>query len=267
VPMTPNEDPPPTLRARREPPRYRRVAVRRVEHVSPRLVRVTLTGGELDGFGFDEPAASVRLLIPTPGTDELVMPSWNGNEFLLPDGSRPTIRTLTPVRADPDSCELEVDIVVHEGGTASGWAAGAAPGAPAAVSGPGRGYDVDPDADAFLLAGDETAIPAIRQVLEAVPATTPVHVAIEIARPDARLDLPDHPAADVRWCDLTPGADPGDALLDAVRHTEVLPGTKVWAAGEAAAMQRIRRHLFDERGLTRADATIRGYWKRGRRGE
>ena len=35
-------------------------------------------------------------------------------------------------------------------------------------------------------------------------------------------------------------------------------------AGEAAAVQRIRRHLFEDRGLTRAQATVRGYWKRGR---
>jgi NADPH-dependent ferric siderophore reductase len=41
----------------------------------------------------------------------------------------------------------------------------------------------------------------------------------------------------------------------------------VWAAGEAAAMQRIRRHLFDEREVPRAQATVRGYWKHGRRGD
>jgi len=35
----------------------------------------------------------------------------------------------------------------------------------------------------------------------------------------------------------------------------------VWVAGEAAAVHRIRRHLFDERGLPRRQATIRGYWK------
>jgi NADPH-dependent ferric siderophore reductase len=38
----------------------------------------------------------------------------------------------------------------------------------------------------------------------------------------------------------------------------------VWAAGEAAAMQRLRRHLFDERGVPRSAAVVRGYWKRGR---
>ena len=39
------------------------------------------------------------------------------------------------------------------------------------------------------------------------------------------------------------------------------PDTRVWAAGEAGAMQRIRRHLFEERNLPRSRASIRGYWK------
>ena len=37
-------------------------------------------------------------------------------------------------------------------------------------------------------------------------------------------------------------------------------------AGEAAAVQRIRKHLFDERDLPRSHCTVRGYWKHGRAG-
>jgi NADPH-dependent ferric siderophore reductase len=251
-------------RLRREPPRFRPVAVQRVEHVSPRLVRVTLTGAELEGFAVEQPAASVRLLLPSPGTDELVMPTWNGNEFLLPDGRRPTIRTLTPRRADPAANELAVDIVVHGGGAASTWAEAASPGTPAAVSGPGRGYAIDSDAPGFLLAGDETAIPAISQLLEVLPSDRPVLVLIEAAHPDAHMDLPDPGGATVAWHDLPPGAPPGDALVAAIQATDIATGTRVWAAGEAAAVQRIRRHLFEERDIPRSHATIRGYWKHGR---
>lgn len=255
------------VRTRREPPRFRRVAVRRVEHLSPRLVQVTLAGAELAGLTVDQPAASVRLLLPSPGADELVMPSWTGNEFLLPDGRRPTIRTLTPRRVDPDGPALDVQIVVHGGGMASQWAAAAEPGTPAAVSGPGRGYMVDPDAPAFLLAGDETAIPAIGQLLEHLPNETPVQVHIEVAEPDGRLRLTGHPRASVEWHDLPSGPPAGDALVTAVREAELADGSRVWAAGEAAAVQRIRRHLFDDRGLARTQTAIRGYWNHGRTGD
>jgi len=256
-----------TRRLRREPPAFRQVEVRRVERVSPRMVRVTVSGPELAAFTVEHPAASVRVLLPSSGATGVVVPSWNGNEFLLPDGRRPTIRTFTPWRVDPEALELDVGIVVHGGGVASEWAASAEPGRPAAISGPGRGYTVDRDAPAYLVAGDETAIPAITQVLDAIPDETPVQVRIEVAHADGRLALPEHPGATVQWFDLPPGAPPGDALGAAVRDVDLPDGARVWAAGEAAAVQRIRRHLFDDRGLARAQTSVRGYWKHGRAGD
>jgi NADPH-dependent ferric siderophore reductase len=231
------------------------------------MLRVTLAGPELDGLTVEHPAASVRLLLPRPADRELVVPAWNGNEFLLADGRRPVIRTFTPRHLDTEARELDLDIVLHGRGAAAGWAEAVEPGDPAAISGPGRGYVVDRDAPAFLLAGDESAIPAISQLLEALPAETPTQVCIEVAQPDARLALPAHPRAAVEWRDLPSGAAPGDALVAAVRDADLAVGTRVWVAGEAAAVQRIRRHLFDERNVPRAETSVRGYWQRGRRGD
>ncbi len=228
------------------------------------MVGVTLGGEELRDLTVDEPAASVRLLLPSPGRHELVMPTWTGNEFLLDDGRRPAIRTFTPRRVDAEALELDLEIVVHGSGIASAWAESAGPGDVAAVSGPGRGYVVDREAPGFLLAGDETAIPAIGQLLESLPADKPVRVVIEVAHPGGRLELPRHPGAAVEWRVLSPAAPPGDALVTGVREATLAPGTRVWVAGEAAAVQRIRRYLFEERGLPRAQTTIRGYWKHGR---
>jgi NADPH-dependent ferric siderophore reductase len=260
----------PTARLRREPPVFRPVTVEAVTPVTPRLVRVTVGGPKLDGLVIDQPAASVRLLLPSPGSGELVMPAWNGNEFLLPGGGRPAIRTLTPLRLDPAAPRLDLEIVVHEGGAASAWARAAKPGDEAAVSGPGRGYPVDADAPGFLLAGDESAIPAIGQLLETLPEDKPVRVVVEVADAEARLDLPAHPGATVEWRDLPAGAPPGDTLVAAVTGAagaELPAGTRIWAAGEAAAMQRIRRHLLEERQIPRSETWIRGYWKHGRAGD
>ena len=255
----------PTGRIRREPPAFRQVAVAGVTPLTPRLIRVTVGGAELDGLVIEQPAASVRLLLPAPGSTELVMPTWQGNEFRLPDGSRPTIRTLTPLRLD--STTLDLEIVVHDGGAASAWAQAARPGDRAAISGPGRGYPIDAEASGFVLGGDESAIPAISQLLEALPADKPVHVIVEVADPAARLELPKHPAATVDWYDRPAGAPAGDSLVAAIVSADLAPGTRIWAAGEAAAMQRIRRHLLDERNLPRSETWIRGYWKAGRAGD
>jgi NADPH-dependent ferric siderophore reductase len=258
---------PPPVRSRREPPAFRRVAVTAVTTITPRLVRVAVAGPELKGLVIEQPAASVRLLLPPAGSHDLVMPTWEGNEFLLLDGGRPAIRTLTPLRLDTEAHRLDLEIVVHEGGRASAWALAAGEGDEVALSGPGRGYPIDAGASAFLLGGDESALPAITQLLEVLPADKPVRVLIEVADPAARLDLPHHPNATVDWLDLPDGAPPGDTLVTAVTGADVEDGTRVWAAGEAAAVQRIRRHLFDDRGLPRSATWIRGYWKHGRPGD
>jgi NADPH-dependent ferric siderophore reductase len=256
-----------TTRIRREPPAFRTVAVRETMRLSPRLIRIGLGGPALAGFALSEPAASVRLLFPSPGANELAMPTWNGNEFLLADGNRPAIRTLTPRRFDETTLALDVEIVLHGSGIAAQWAARAQPGDTVAVSGPGRGYTVDASAPAFVLAGDETAMPAIAQLLETIPAGATIDVHIEVAEDVARIALPEHPGTTIVWHDAVAGAPPGEALVDAIRTAVIADDARVWAAGEAAAMQRIRRHLFDDRGVARGRTTIRGYWKVGRGGD
>ena len=248
---------------RRQPPRFRRVRVRDVEFVTPRLARVTVGGPELEGLTVAEPAASVRLLLPDPG-EGLAIPTWAGNEFLRADGTRPTIRTFTPRRFDPGTRELDLEIVVHGEGAAADWVRSAAPGDEAAVSGTGRGYTIDPTAASYVLAGDETALSAIGQLIEHLAPGVAIRALVEIADPAARIDLPDHPGLTVEW--PAERSRPGDALLAALADTPIDGKTRVWVAGEAGAMFRIRRHLFDERGLGRDTVTVRGYWKHGRRG-
>ncbi|MFM8303178.1 MAG: siderophore-interacting protein [Actinomycetota bacterium] len=257
----------PAARVRRAPPPLRTVTVRTTEAIGPRLRRVTVAGPALVGFPVPLPAASVRLLVPSPGSDALVLPEWTGNEFLLPDGRRPALRTLTPRRVDPDTGEIDVDVVLHGAGVLSAWAAAAVPGAACAVSGPGRGYAIDADAHAFLLVGDESAVPAITQLLEALPCAAAVRVHVEVGAPEGRTTLPAHPGATVTWHDLADPGDPGAAMVAAVRAETIGADDRIWVAGEAASVQRIRRHLFEERGVPRARATFRGYWKRGRLGD
>jgi NADPH-dependent ferric siderophore reductase len=249
---------------RREPPPLRRVVVVRRQAVTPHLQRVTLGGPELAGLDPGLPAASVRLLLPRDGV--LVLPTWTGNEFLQPDGTRPALRTLTPRRWDGARGELDVEIVLHDDSPLTRWAASATPGAVAALSGTGRGFAIDAAATHFVLAGDESALPAMSVLLEALPPTATVTVLAEVARPDARFPLPDHPGATVTWRDLPAGDAPGEALVVAVHDAVVAPDARVWVAGEAAAVQRIRGHLFDDRSLPRAHCTVRGYWKHGRSG-
>ena len=268
-----------TIRSRREPPSFRHATVVAVEPRSARLVRLTLAGPDLHDLDIGLPAASVRLLVPDAAeravagggaAGPVALPTWNGNEFLRADGTRPPIRTLTPIRLDPATDQLDVEVVLHGAGPLSTWVGDDPLGDPTAISGTGRGYTIDPDAAAFVLAGDESALPAITVLLDALamaaPAT-PVTVIVEAVAPVVMVELPAHPAATTTWVDLEPDDRPGDALGRAVRALELVPDARIWAAGEAAGVHRIRQHLFDERGLTRSHAVVRGYWKVGRGGD
>ncbi|NNF63222.1 MAG: siderophore-interacting protein [Acidimicrobiia bacterium] len=250
---------------RREPPPLVPVVVAARDELTPRLLQLTFEGDGLATMAAPEPASSVRLLVPSPGTDELVTPKWNGNEFLLDDGTRPALRTFTPLRVDRDAGRLDLQIVRHPGGAVSTWAEHATLGAEAAISGPGSGYTIDEDAERFILLGDETAIPAISDLLGVIPHDAAVEVHIEIVQPDARLPLSEYPNASVTWHVGDEGAVPGGRLVEVVHGFDgLLETTRLWAAGEAASMHAIRKHVFKSLHVPRSQATIRGYWKPAR---
>lgn len=249
-------------RLRREPPPLLPVVVVDRVELSPRLLRLTFAGEGLGGLVVDEPAASVRLLVPTPATGDLVIPEWDGNEFLLPDGSRPALRTFTPLRVDNEAARLDLEIVRHPGGAISDWAETVEPGAPAAISGPGSGYRFPGDAQRLLILADETALPAAAQLATTAPATMLLSIHIEVVSEDAVIDVDRRDGDSLEWHVTEPGAVPGARLVDVVRSLDALPvGTDVWAAGEASVMHAVRTHLFDSLGVDRKRATIRGYWK------
>jgi NADPH-dependent ferric siderophore reductase len=250
---------------RREPPPFRIAQVAQIEARSPYLTRITLTGPALEGFDPGLPAASVRLLLGSD-TTRVMLPIWNRNEFLLADGSRPIIRTLTPLRFEPDSLNLVIEVVRHGQGPLSQWADTTKSGDWVAVSGPGRGYEIDTAARLFLLAGDESAVPAINTILAAIPADAEIRVLVEVGDLDASVDLPAHPRATVRWLKRENGSRSGTALRAAIEELQLDRDARVWVAGEAAAMQKIRRHFFDDREVPRSNAVIRGYWKHDRAG-
>lgn len=257
----------PRVPVRREPPRFRAARVVAYEPRSTSMQRLTLAGPELVGLERGDAASSVRLLLPADD-GELELPSWNGNEFLLDDGRRARIRTLTPlaVRDDGASAELDVDVVLHGDSPLTRWARAATPGTPAAVSGTGSGYVAPEGTTSLVVLGDESAVPAVTTLLEDLPPELSVDVVLEHRHDAEPVELPDRDGASVRWVVSAPDAAPCDALVAAASNLEPPAGSQVWAAGEAAGVQRLRRRFFDELGMSRRGSSIRGYWKHGREG-
>jgi len=252
--------------------------VLRTEQVMPHMIRVVLGGNGFNTFTPSEFTDSyVKLIFLPAGADVAALPqpltldSFAG----LPAATQPVLRTITVRHADPAARELAVDIVVHgEHGVAGPWAATAQPGQPLYVMGPSGAYAPDPSADWHLLAGDETALPAISAALEALPADAIGQVFIEVAGPEDELSLTAPEGVQVNWlyrggrADLVGEDRAGDfaPLVEAVKTAFWMPGqVHAFVHGEAqAVMHNLRHYIRKERGVDAKWASISGYWRRGR---
>jgi NADPH-dependent ferric siderophore reductase len=239
VTETPASRPP----RRRRPPRP--VEVVSVSKMTPRLVSVLVRGDALDGFRIEAPTSHVKVFLPADGQDA------------------PVVRTYTPVRFDEATKTLELQFVLHGAGPASEWAERAKPGDKLAIAGPGGRFVLDETAVHWWLAADESAIPAVATLLEALPATAAADVHIEVADADDEIAFDSPAKTTVTWHHRrSPGAF-GAELDQAARGAQIPPGARIWVACEATAMRGIRRYFRTERGLPPSSLVTRGYWRLG----
>ena len=209
-------------------------------------------------------ASHLKVFLPEPGRREVELPPADENGLMViePGRPRPLTRTFTPLRWD-EAARLDVEFLLHGHGPAAQWAAGARAGDTLAVSQPRRTYEVLPDTGWLLLAGDESALPAITTMLRGFDPGLTIELLVEVADSSFEVSLPVHPGVRVRW--LPRGTTrPGSVLTDAVVAWTPPPGPgQVWAACEARAVRGIRAHLLGSLGLPRERVLTRGYWYEG----
>lgn len=251
---------PPPARPR---PTLRQVAVKRVERITPGVVRVTLAGDALAGFEITRQAGHVRIWFPQAGRAAPLMPQQTDNGPVMPEGvQRPDSRVYTPRIWDPSARELSVDFIVHGSGPGSTWAEAAKPGDRVVMAGPGGRFNVDPEAAWYLLGADQTGLPGLVTVLEALPASIPAQVFVEVEDASEVQPLPAGDNVRVTW--LHRKGAMGEALRDAIAGVELPadPRGRVWVAAESSIVHAIRRGLL-ERGIDRTAMHTHGYWKQG----
>lgn len=206
--------------------------------------------------------------------------------------------------------EIDIDFVLHVsredgklvGGPASVWAAEAEPGQQITMIGPNK-HLVKPDyagiefkpgsARRILLAGDETAAPAICSILETLPPGMTGNAFIEVPSVDDIQGSFTRSGVSVQW--LPRGSRPhGELLGTAVRGAVAIPAAGAvvagqepedvnidetilwepaqaadapfyaWLAGEAGTIKELRRYLVRDAGINRKQVSFMGYWRRGK---
>ncbi|WP_120003900.1 siderophore-interacting protein [Nesterenkonia muleiensis] len=203
--------------------------VARVVRLSPHFLRVTVTGEELEHFGpagsGDSPAAwdqRIKLFLPREdgSLPELglfadppaPMMQWYNAWRQLDDDQRNPIRTYTVRAIRTHVREVDIDFVIHvepDGGSgpAAGWAVSAEPGDELVIIGPDRrseqsggGIDFTPgSAHDLLLAGDETAVPAICAILESLPEHYHGEAYLEVPAAEDVLEVASRSSVRIHW--------------------------------------------------------------------
>ncbi|GAB2751630.1 hypothetical protein GCM10027174_28130 [Salinifilum aidingensis] len=313
--LTPVDRTPPST----EKPSYRvfEVVVARVHRLSPGFVRITFRGPDLETFGPAGCDQRIKVVLPRAGRDVRDMDTgadWYSTWSAMPEETRPVLRTYT-VRAHRRTelgTEVDVDFVLHGdasagSGPAAAWAARARPGERIGLVGPdrpGRGqawgcaWSPGTEGGPFLLAGDETAVPAISAILESLPAGATGIACLEVPHGEDRLALAAPPGVELRWFCREHAAAPHGSLLEsgvAAALEELLPhgcresgvpaeppevdvdgsllweaperGQGVfygWLAGEAGVIKRLRRMLVRDCAVPKSAVAFMGYWRAGR---
>ncbi|WP_432839172.1 siderophore-interacting protein [Dactylosporangium sp. CA-092794] len=226
--------------------------------------RVVLGGEGLDRFAAGEYTDHyVKLFFPPPGVEYPAPFDLAAIRTTMPRELWPVTRTYSVRAWDPVARELTLDFVLHgDAGLAAQWAVRARPGDELHFGGPGGAYAPDPAVAFHLLAGDETALPAIAAALSRVPAGAECAAFVEIGNPADAQDLPG-----VTWLHRGAGAV-GSALVPAVlAHpfpADPAPGTvQAFVHGEATFVKELRRYLRVERGVPRDRLSVSGYWRLG----
>ncbi|WP_371130963.1 siderophore-interacting protein [Arthrobacter sp. SDTb3-6] len=240
----------------------------RTEQLSPHMVRVVAGGPGLAAFeAKDATDMYVKIHFLQPGVDYAEPVDVFALRETMPREQWPATRTYTVRWLDLAAQELAIDFVIHgDSGLAGPWAAAAAPGDRIIFSGPGGAYRPNPDADWYLLGGDEAALPAIAAALEALPAGAVGYAYLEV---DTEADIQPIAApagVEVVWL-FRRGATPDASTLlaDAVAGGPWPDGAvDVFVHGEREYMKALRDVLFKQRGLARSQVSLSGYWAYGR---
>ncbi|PZQ47989.1 MAG: siderophore-interacting protein [Rhodovulum sulfidophilum] len=230
--------------------------VRAVRRVAPSFLRVELdcpgTRALSEGKGMH-----FSLLLPPPGRAP-VWPRLDGDgRTVWPAGADSLHRAVyTFVALDPEAGRFTFDLFEHEGGRATGWARAAQGGEVVGAMGPGSGDF--PEGDEMLLAGDETALPAIRRILENSPPDRSGEVFLEVARAADACEMRRPDAMTLTWVVRERGETLWDHLRD--RPAPRSASRFVWIAAEQALVRKAKARFRAELGVGARESYIAYYW-------
>jgi len=245
--------------------------VQQVEQLTPQLTRVVVSG-DLQNWKAAIPGGHFKVFVPGGGARTAADGAAAGGAAAGGPGDQGeeewVIRTYTARECDPDGGLLTIDFAIHAEGPATQWAKVAKPGDKLQISGLSRpGYAPSEGSTSTLFIADQSALPAVAAIVEALPAGYRARALIEIPSEAEKLELTSDAELRIEW--ILESAVPCERLVAAALADEVTAsgagqaesGVEYWVGCEADAMREIRRHLVHERGIAPSSLYTRAYWK------
>lgn len=244
-------------------PNLRRLTVLAISDLSPHMRRITFGSSKLKRFD-NQSALHVKLLLPQDEA-RLCLPRLTAHGTIEwgSDAERAIIRKYTIRRIDPQAGTLDIDFLLHDhGGPGSRFAANARVGDVIGMIGPGGG-SARP-AEWNLFAGDETALPAIARLIEALPAGARGVAVIEVADPRDEQKIRQVADIEITWLHRNRSLGT-NAFAERVAAIEVPSDKSVfaWAGTEFSNFRRIRSDWRSIKRLVKNDHLAVSYWRDG----
>lgn len=241
----------------RTPPNFATASVRRVWRVAPRYLRVEMECADTQRLN-DGRGMHFSLLLPPEGRDPVWPRLDNNGRTAMPEGADQLHRAVyTFVDLDPGQGRFTFDIFEHEGGRATTWARQVQPGTIVGISGPGSGDF--PPGQGLLIAGDETALPAIRRILGQSAPDRQGRAVIEVGHDDDICDMPHPEGIELQW--RVRGR--GECLWDVLEHAALpdQPDRYVWIAAEKDLVRKAKARFRDGLGVGSKEGYFAYYWE------
>jgi len=242
-----------------------------VTRLTPATIRIVVKvdGGERllpSGHPDEWVRLALRPNAETPVTIPVLM---ENGKWGRPDGSKhcPN-RPYTIRRWDAERCEMTIDIVVHEGGVAAGWAMNAKVGDMVGICNPEGRFWMPKGSEWLLMLTDITGLPAVGRVLEELADGLKVIVHVEVPSNADCQDIGTVADADIHWhaChgprDGRPGYTELSRIAGEICSLPDGPGY-IYIAGEARAVSDCRKHFRDRLGFDKDRIDAIGYWIEG----
>lgn len=237
------------------PPGFSILTVTNTQYITPRVRRITFRTTDMARF---EKQDAIHLRIMVNFDDFLTQRKSQGSDTeFVPVWRRYTVRAV-----DPAANRVMIDFFLHDtDGPGANWAKSAQPGDKVGISSlSGCGFK---PADWYLIAGDETSLPAIGRLVEDLPPHVEATAIIIVSNPDEGQPLKSQANLNIEWIYRDSCVDIQRQFLTAIQRVAYPRDDRkklIWAGCDVQTARKIRHYLRETHAVRKEEEAVFGYW-------